>query len=235
MAVAFVQQVLRNPGAGSNTTWTATLPAAATTGNTAVVAIAYSATVTGVSGLGATWTRKPTNADPTDGSNALVDIWVGTGISGSLTDVTVTFSGATRPVINVSEWSGVNSTSQASGSTHASATSASTPSVTLASGEVAFGVVAIDAGVTGTTISSYTDSPSAWTSLSSGASDWMTYTLAPAYLSGATGTATRQGNFSAAVTSITQAVVLSSALPPAPVRAPIRVRRNQAVIRAAVR
>ena len=133
--IAFVgQSVAGTPTAAS----TLGVPIASATGNALVATIAVQAgTTTSVTSVndsaGNAWRRGPVGL--LAGSNTRVEIWYSTGAA-PVAGVTVNLSAADLASANVSEWSGVaaaGALDASAGQGNASATTASTPSITTSS------------------------------------------------------------------------------------------------------
>jgi acid phosphatase type 7 len=130
-SIGLVQQKVAS---GNTGTLPATLTSSSTPGNAlvAVVALAAGSSASVVSvtdSAGATWTRGPVGF--LTGVNSRVEIWYRLDAT-SVTSVTATLSAAKSAAVNVTEWSGVASSSAVDGSlagNGASATTVTTPSL----------------------------------------------------------------------------------------------------------
>jgi hypothetical protein len=123
---AFVQEKVAS---GNTGTIVDTLTGAAGTGHTLVALVALaagsSASVTTVTdSASGTWTKGPVGF--LNGVNSRVEIWYRLGISAPVTSVTVTLSAAKSASVNVSEWSGVATTSAVDASLGGSAPDSTT-------------------------------------------------------------------------------------------------------------
>lgn len=170
----FLQQKYNNNGI-SSTTQTVTLDAAVSSGQTAV-AIIYEypagASVTSISGLGATWTQavRISNA-----GNIAMSVWVGAGCTSGSSITTTSGAGQTNEV-NLSTWSNLT------GTIVGSASSQNMVQTTLLTGSRAPGATGrliIGGVITNTTPTmTWTDSPAAWTALTGGTDMFPAYRVA---------------------------------------------------------
>jgi len=152
-SLGLVQQKVAS---GNTGTLPVTLTSPSTSGNAlvAVVALAAgsSASVTSVTdSAGGTWTRGPVGF--LTGANTRVEIWYRLAAT-SVTSVTATLSAAKTAAVNVTEWSGVASSSAVDGSvggSGASATTVTTPSLaTTNATDVVIGAINYPAAATST-------------------------------------------------------------------------------------
>jgi hypothetical protein len=173
---AFVQQVANT--ANNTASLVLTLPANAAAGNVVAVSLTYyngTPRTVSLSGLGATWTRLYQQS--TDNAIGVrCELWVGQSVAGGSAAVTVTFSGNTYSSGNAAEFSGVNTVGSATGAL-STGTTATTTAQTLNSGDIAYGLLSWADTATPT----YTDSPGAWTALTSIDQPGSGQNLAPAY------------------------------------------------------
>jgi hypothetical protein len=143
-AVSFVRQATASISSGTSLRVPVGASAA---GDTLVASIAVatggSKSVVSVSdSAGGTWTKGPVGF--LSGSNTRIELWFRTGAPAGITTVTATLSAGAAASANVSEWSGVASTSPVDAQAargNASSTLASTPSVTTSGAGVVIGAV----------------------------------------------------------------------------------------------
>lgn len=230
---AFVQQVANHIDA--STSLTLTLPGNATAGNTVMVTlwVFNNPTVTvSLSGLGASWTKV---FEQDMGSFNLCQVWKGTGVAGGSAAVTASAgSTSTYWAGNAAEFSGVNYTGTMTGGL-ASALTATVPTQTLATGDVAYGQFTWNNSAQTPT---YTDAPAGWTSLTIATSATKGVSTQAGYrVAAGSESANRQATFSSGVNEIGYSSILLAASAPAAsgsIKRPVTVTR-QSLTRAAVR
>lgn len=220
MAGAFVQSAKTDSTGIFTNVGTVSLGVGVGTGNTLVlVGFGDQNHITGVSGLGATWTRPAGSPQLEGDAGTNVDLWVGTGASGGGTDVTVNFSGSTHQILLLAEFSGAPNVIASNGQADGAITNPVTADVVAqAVDEVAvasmFRFNAGSADVTG-----WTDTPAAFTTIFDVVNTaFFQFSYSLAYrITTATGSHHRAATITgAAHTDVNYGLILGTPIPPPP-------------------